>query len=630
MAVISIDAAELSDASLAHKLENLAGITNDDILSDPEIDRGRAILTQAEQELLQLLKRVEKLRVALAPHKRVPSDILLRIFEILCQETLPQDQGDREDELRRVPVALILSQVCALWRSMCHSNTDLWGTVAFRIEDDSEASVIIEETQILPEPTRIYLRASESVTLSGLDKVLRRVDILDLTPPSDDAFWNYHPSSISPMSLLSRLTILKIRRSFFEEPWEMPPGEFTSSLTLFGTAPQLKDFTLEYTSPLLLLTPDFPWNHITNLSLHLMPWSYSDSYMQRVWKKLVELRPFRKSSQLRSLTIGLPDKVLPLFFSLDIPWHKITRFSVDCHTEADYFAVAHVIPRCTSLSQFYLRPPKVASTSPLTFSSSIECFTLKEKIHEPILRSHNLWNNLLVLNLHALFIRPTMFIEILSQCRCIFDVSCGLCTEDREEEIAPQMILFLSRLHSLALQPIHNPSVLSLLHAPALKTLALDLAEHMDYSHIADLITRSACQLETFVIEQANIPGFGLFDKMLPGTRELLLALRYCINFQAPTVAFSNDVLQEIAKGTLLPVIRSLALGVENFESYYSLVISCLSRLESNQILRLQRIRGRTGGHVSMRMITKLRRLEKMYGLPEGALEFSAPSYWDP
>ncbi len=70
------------------------------------------------KQLAQLDKQVVRFRVAVAPHKRLPEDVLRHIFTLSC--------ADSEES----NTALVLSQVCSAWRHLvldmpplCHQRT---------------------------------------------------------------------------------------------------------------------------------------------------------------------------------------------------------------------------------------------------------------------------------------------------------------------------------------------------------------------------------------------------------------------------------------------------------------------------------------------------------------------------
>ena len=58
------------------------------------------------KQLAQLDKQVVRFRIAVAPHKRLPEDVLRHIFTLSCADS------------RESSTALVLSQVCSAWRRL--------------------------------------------------------------------------------------------------------------------------------------------------------------------------------------------------------------------------------------------------------------------------------------------------------------------------------------------------------------------------------------------------------------------------------------------------------------------------------------------------------------------------------
>lgn len=79
----------------------------------------------AEQQLVKLREQVARYNIALAPHKKLPEDVLRHIFNLSCQdETLYLI-----DENVGSATVIQLSRVCSAWRSVALNMPHLWADV---------------------------------------------------------------------------------------------------------------------------------------------------------------------------------------------------------------------------------------------------------------------------------------------------------------------------------------------------------------------------------------------------------------------------------------------------------------------------------------------------------------------
>ncbi|KAG6818593.1 hypothetical protein H0H93_003690 [Arthromyces matolae] len=314
------------DDVLLYKLESIAGLTNDDILTDLEISRGRLILAQAQEQLHRLSKHIATLEVALAPHKRLPNDIIIRIFEFFLR-----DEGEK-----RIPPALILGRVCKLWRAISHSRPEFWGTISVNLEEsDVELRRVVD---ILPNAARLHVRVLPQFDSSALIPFLPRIDSLEwMTRHTrlDDHFWlTFPPLPVAPLSKQTSLnvTLLPMKRHLSLDLPRIP---------IFGSHPQLKECRFEFGIPFFLLLDDFPWNQIQEMTLRAILDDReveNTEAVRRFWTQVALLNPFHERSQLTALSLDLKAQILPIFLSTNIPWNQITSFRVVCYDEQDYMA----------------------------------------------------------------------------------------------------------------------------------------------------------------------------------------------------------------------------------------------------------------------------------------------------
>ncbi|THU97420.1 hypothetical protein K435DRAFT_579923, partial [Dendrothele bispora CBS 962.96] len=97
-----------------------------------EISRLQKILNQLEEERRIVESHAERLAGLVIPIRRLPTEILGEIFDVLCSPKCKfHPVGNDGDLIQRGPlplqnVALLLSQTCYFWRSVILSRAELW------------------------------------------------------------------------------------------------------------------------------------------------------------------------------------------------------------------------------------------------------------------------------------------------------------------------------------------------------------------------------------------------------------------------------------------------------------------------------------------------------------------------
>ncbi|KAF5389778.1 hypothetical protein D9757_006016 [Collybiopsis confluens] len=156
----------LTDSQLS-EIRTLIKAAQRDIASyDQELHRldMEAIRLRSRREAL--MNSIGKLSTLLSPVRRLPNEILLRIFSSCCQE------NDISSTLPGAAAALTLSAVCTKWRAIVMSSPACWSNLTVEapyedIDEEEEA----EEEEELARRVEIYLTRSKNHPL-----------ILDLDP----------------------------------------------------------------------------------------------------------------------------------------------------------------------------------------------------------------------------------------------------------------------------------------------------------------------------------------------------------------------------------------------------------------------------------------------------------------
>ncbi|KAL0564759.1 hypothetical protein V5O48_017278 [Marasmius crinis-equi] len=110
-----------------------------------------------ESKQAGLEKAMKKYRTLLSPIHRLPSEVLLEIFQHCCHTNTLSDP--------QVPPALALSRVCGRWRDIAVSSPRLWSSITisqFRSRDKVEHSRRQRMTTCL---TRLFLERSKNAPL---------------------------------------------------------------------------------------------------------------------------------------------------------------------------------------------------------------------------------------------------------------------------------------------------------------------------------------------------------------------------------------------------------------------------------------------------------------------------------
>ncbi|KAG6917191.1 hypothetical protein DXG01_003534 [Tephrocybe rancida] len=125
-----------TDTEISHQIGE-ATTSNTIALSPIELDVAKLQLTAAETRVQELerslaeeLEKIRQLKVAMAPHKRLPRELLGRVFAIASASN-----AGTTEYMAYVPsgkeVAWRLRSVCSSWREIALAEPDLWSTFEF-------------------------------------------------------------------------------------------------------------------------------------------------------------------------------------------------------------------------------------------------------------------------------------------------------------------------------------------------------------------------------------------------------------------------------------------------------------------------------------------------------------------
>ncbi|KAF5348993.1 hypothetical protein D9758_012738 [Tetrapyrgos nigripes] len=245
-----------------HVSQCLIGAERDVQNLEAEIHRLNAaiIVLQNKQELLH--SRIEQCRSLLAPIRRIPPELLARIFSFACSKSEATDKLDCP--------AVRLSQVCKGWRELTHTTPSLWSSLSIDLitHDRWDVRLIamadhhLELSRNSPLDVTLKLRYNCDVSLylfKALSAHSSRLHSLCLYLDDPELLEDpYLLSCRNNLPLLRHLNMRVICSTFSQK-----------SVDVFKSAPLLEDFTIcwhmfnehDRQAPPISL----PWSQLTRL-----------------------------------------------------------------------------------------------------------------------------------------------------------------------------------------------------------------------------------------------------------------------------------------------------------------------------------------------------------------------------
>ncbi|KAG6902062.1 hypothetical protein C0995_004908 [Termitomyces sp. Mi166 len=534
-----------SENALIDKLENIAGITNENVLSDTEILQGRAILAKARDNLydhsssqsqLSLADHISRLSIALAPHKSLPPEILERIF-----------------------------------RFDPHSLTSL--------RDLSYA------TEILPEVAYLGLYVGPRVPIRELAPYLHFLDRLDLklSPSAEQA-----TLEAFPLESLSRLKSLIIS---MELPETEEISHNMSYPTLFGESSCLQHLSITSDDPRFLLSSDIPWSQLLSLCIRHL---FSDS-IHPSWLLLGRRDPFQQLTCLKGLVLYLSTAIFRVVLYYGFPWHRLEELFLylpELDEAEDIILMMETLRKCISLTHFLFSssiklpsdlinhpqdPIALPSLETLELESNVPLCMIKSIVSSGSLRS-------LVLGQASL----QDFYIIIRQCPRLTELVSHLAksavvSAEGDTVILPHLTTFVFSHHASLSFPtlVVAPRLTSLTLCAKGGSLPIDLT--------VALLLQSNMQLDEFKCMFADRTAqYPSADSL----RELLNLINSCSVVAIYTAVLPEGILNEIASGSLFPKARTLNFAASSPELILATIRHRLEQERESGYVRLREIIG--------------------------------------
>ncbi|KNZ73197.1 hypothetical protein J132_00586 [Termitomyces sp. J132] len=582
-----------SNIALIEKLEYIAGVTNEDVLSDQEIQRGQILLSRAREMLvrfgswptktpaasfrskLPLPEHISRLSVALAPHKRLPSELLEYTF---------RSHFVSEYSLKLPPVISegpwVLGQVCRRWRHLSRSIPDLWdATISFNdIERHPDGFNNLPKADMLSRLVQLRC-AIELFPEVGYICVLAVHDFSAPVPPSalipylsriDQFSWNVKAEPIIksiekfPSEAFSRLKTLKIA---LPQPDDMHNN--SSYVDLFGKCPQLRNFTLASNTPSFLFN-HIPWSQLYSFTLNTGR-NNMDGHTGSDWIQLGRRNPFSQMSSLKKLSFKMKDEFFPLILSFAFPWDQVVSLKMIWYDSPHpHTIITHwqALRKCISLTKFTLEfrdnPPEgfIFDQDTITLPS-LKSLGLEQCVPSSMIKSFSL-STLSSLHFDT-SISLKDFYFILKRSPLITYLSCALLGKQPTSGGTIKLL----HLSSLIISLDDATSFPALLLAPSLTNLlvfSVDYETAPEIAMLSNFIWNSKMRLERFhySLDNTDITAYDLHgDARLAifPLRDLLAGLGWCPEVHISFVTFPQDILDDIAEGRLLPAVERLTIS---------------------------------------------------------------------
>jgi hypothetical protein len=207
-------------------------------------------MAQFAQKRVFLRRRINEL----SPTARIPSEILIEIFQIACQ---PVEIG-----YRQTVTPLFIGSICRRWRDVAWSTPFLWNTIFLRVSRKHHGT----QVQLLRDWLLNARSAPLSIKLFTEDKhesVLRAFEAIMRILVTRSEYWLTFDSLLRPQC---RNIFENINFPMLTSISLHPYSAFTTSNTppiMFLTAPKLVDVNLPcYNSPVTL-----PWEQVRRLKI---------------------------------------------------------------------------------------------------------------------------------------------------------------------------------------------------------------------------------------------------------------------------------------------------------------------------------------------------------------------------
>ncbi|KAG2343842.1 hypothetical protein BDR05DRAFT_999744 [Suillus weaverae] len=233
-----------------------------------ELDRARAEVERLEAKHFETMEMVQKLEALRSPVRRMPLEVMTKVFEQCVQ-----DEESQEPDPLRGP--LLLCQVCSAWRDLMFSLPYLWRSLKVGFPSATPNWENVMQSRIMSMhvwtsrakalPISLILQHSSNSpitwgALMSLDK-----EILTLGCRIKELCLRFSPLALSSLLTFTQSPLPHLQRLELHNSNPLPSSDNPPPLFLHD-APNLRSLSIAWGS---LDTTEFcvPWGQLTQLSL---------------------------------------------------------------------------------------------------------------------------------------------------------------------------------------------------------------------------------------------------------------------------------------------------------------------------------------------------------------------------
>ncbi|KAG6909887.1 hypothetical protein DXG01_014701 [Tephrocybe rancida] len=536
-------AMDRTNEALINKLELEAGKTNDNILTDNEWKAARELVLAPTDRLrlvalLEEMKapsnvpfphgsqaaRRQRLRIALAPHKRLPSELIAQIFSH-CSDVIQFPPNFSA-------LQWVLIRVCVLWRTIALGEPSLWNRVEIRKGVSTADHITFIKTHFPSSGSlsiSLHTAADANLLIKGLIRPhLERVN-----------YWSLHLS-------VPKFTI-----------WGLPKESFRT----------LKSLSLH-----------IPWDPCNNLPPHIDPHTFESAHDLRRLKLASDLEEYSALlglafpwGQLTDLDIcELSNLDMGQLFTVMMRCKSVERLAIPLN---GIFAHTRIYNSPTS----GLHLPHLNS---LKMLGTLDA----ELLRNPI--PWNQLTKLTIILPYAGYKEPIS--PLLQQCIVLTSLSLEYTWSwfsnpfsEGEVRITTLQTLTLTLGAIKSLQYLHVPALTSL-HIRSgdydIKEIPQPAWEIVDFLSYED-----SCSLRTLKYSHspASPPASDRILEEADGWNAVLERLHSIESFSAPRAMLSKAIMKRIACGELMPHVRHLVAQVEDPQIFAGMVQARIRGIET-------------------------------------------------
>ena len=245
---------------------------------DAEISRVQKHLSTLQKQRARCEAHTKKLRIAVAPHKYLPPEILAEVFlHCLYHDPLDGRLAILGRSPHLLPVPLVLGRVCSRWRQIAFGEKRLWNSIhyegnlrrhvillqeAFRHSGQSTLQLEAVESRI----SGLYQSFLHEVVLPQLHRITSL--LLDVGGATFQDFLRL------PSGLLDELECVKIQIHRGDEYSSSPQAP----TTVFQGASRLRRVTIPLLNSRPWLDLTLPWGQLIYLALTYESMELTDSF----------------------------------------------------------------------------------------------------------------------------------------------------------------------------------------------------------------------------------------------------------------------------------------------------------------------------------------------------------------